>query len=44
MQQFINLMTNNDSLVLSLLRDNLVMTFACPIASTLVGALLRERP
>lgn len=42
--QFINLKTNNDSLVSSQLRDNLVMTFACPIASTLVGALLGETP
>lgn len=44
MQQFINLVTNNDNLVSSQLRDNSVMTFACPLASTMVGALLGERP
>lgn len=44
MQQFINLVTNNDNLVSSQLRDNFVMTFACPLASFVIGALLWERP
>lgn len=42
MQQFINLVTNNDNLVLSQLRDNFVMTLVCPIASN-GGALLWGR-
>lgn len=39
---FINLMTNNDNLVSSQLRDILVKTLSCPLAVN-VGVVLGER-